>query len=78
MLNLGNSVLLVIDIQTKLLNVMSEKEALLENAQKLIKGLQLLGVPIIITEQNPRGLGPTQPGTDSTASQCLAFAQILF
>jgi nicotinamidase-related amidase len=59
-LNLENSVLLVIDIQTKLLNVMSEKEALLENAQKLIKGVQLLGVPIVITEQNPRGLGPTQ------------------
>jgi nicotinamidase-related amidase len=59
-LNLGNSVLLVIDIQVKLLNVMSEKEALLENVQKLIKGLQLLGVPIIITEQNPKGLGPTQ------------------
>ncbi len=61
MLNLENTALVMIDIQGKLLNVMSEKEALLENAQKLLKGLQLLGVPILVTEQNPKGLGPTQP-----------------
>jgi nicotinamidase-related amidase len=61
MLNLETTVLIVIDIQTKLLKVMFEKEALLENAKKLIKGSQLLGLPAILTEQNPKGLGPTQP-----------------
>jgi isochorismate hydrolase len=61
MLNLDTAVLVIIDIQGKLLNVMSEKEALLENAQKLVKGLRVLGVPILVTEQNPKGLGPTQP-----------------
>lgn len=61
MLNPENTVLVMIDIQGKLLNVMYEKEALLENAQKLLKGLQLLGIPILVTEQNPKGLGPTQP-----------------
>ncbi|HSW57299.1 MAG TPA: hydrolase [Dehalococcoidales bacterium] len=61
MLKVDSTVLVVIDIQGKLLNVMHEKEALLENAQKLIKGIRLLGVPVIVTEQNPRGLGPTQP-----------------
>ena len=60
MLNPENTALVMIDIQGKLLNVMFEKETLLENAQKLVKGLQLLGVPIILTEQNPKGLGPTQ------------------
>jgi nicotinamidase-related amidase len=61
MLKPENSVLLIIDIQGKLWNVMHEKEALLENAQKLAKGMQLLGVPVILTEQNPKGLGPTVP-----------------
>lgn len=61
MLSLDNSVLVMIDIQGKLLNVMYEKEALLENAQKLIRGLKVLGVPVILTEQNPKGLGATQP-----------------
>jgi nicotinamidase-related amidase len=61
MLNLDNTALVMIDIQGKLWNVMHEKEALLENAQKLVKGMQVLGVPIILTEQNPKGLGPTVP-----------------
>ena len=61
MLKLDNTALVIIDIQGKLWNVMYEKEALLENAQKLAKGMQVLGVPIILTEQNPKGLGPTVP-----------------
>jgi nicotinamidase-related amidase len=60
MLNISNSALIMIDIQGKLLNVMFEKEALLDNSQKLLKGIQLLGVPLVVTEQNPKGLGPTQ------------------
>ncbi len=61
MLNKDNTALVIIDIQSKLWNVMYEKEALLENAQKLVKGMQVLGVPIVLTEQNPKGLGPTAP-----------------
>ena len=61
MLAVDQTFLVLIDIQTKLWNVMYEKEALSENTQKLIKGLQLLGVPVILTEQNPAGLGPTLP-----------------
>jgi nicotinamidase-related amidase len=61
MLKPENTALVIIDIQSKLWNVMSEKEALLDNAGKLVKGMQVLGVPIILTEQNPQGLGPTQP-----------------
>jgi nicotinamidase-related amidase len=48
-------------MQGKLWNVMSEREALLENCLKLIKGFQILGVPVVLTEQNPKGLGPTLP-----------------
>lgn len=59
MLQLDDTVLVIIDLQGKLWNVMDEKEALLENAIKLIKGLRILEVPIILTEQNPKGLGPT-------------------
>jgi nicotinamidase-related amidase len=61
MLKTENTVLVIIDMQGKLWNVMHEKEALLENAQKLARGVQLLGVPVILTEQNPKGLGPTLP-----------------
>jgi nicotinamidase-related amidase len=59
MLNLENTALIIIDIQGKLLNAMYEKEALLENSLKLIKGFRVLGVPMVLTEQNPKGLGPS-------------------
>jgi nicotinamidase-related amidase len=57
----GKTVLVIIDIQSKLWNVMHEKSSLLENAQKLVKAMRVLSVPIILTEQNPQGLGPTMP-----------------
>jgi nicotinamidase-related amidase len=79
MLKIENSLLILIDIQTKLWNVMSEKENLAENMQKLLKGFKVLGVPMIVTEQNPRGLGPTLtelkaliPDTRTIAKMCFS------
>ena len=60
-----NSILVIIDIQEKLFRVMNEKEALTSNIQKLIKGIQIMDIPIIVTEQNPDGLGPTIPEISS-------------
>jgi nicotinamidase-related amidase len=50
---------LVIDIQERLVPVMEEKELLLENCQKLISGMQILGLPILVTQQYTKGLGET-------------------
>jgi nicotinamidase-related amidase len=60
-LNVENTVLLLIDFQERLFPVMYEKEKLLRNVLKLIKGIQVLEVPVIVTEQYPKGLGPTIP-----------------
>ena len=59
MLAVDSSVLLVIDVQEKLSRVIYQKEKLIENLQKLIRGIQVLGVPILVTEQYPQGLGAT-------------------
>ena len=61
MLTPEDTVLVLIDFQEKLFNVMSDKEALKENAVKLVKGALALEVPILCSEQNPDGLGPTIP-----------------
>ena len=61
MLKMENTVLLLIDIQGKLAHLMHEKERLFDNLQKLIKGIQALGLPILWVEQYPDGLGPTIP-----------------
>jgi nicotinamidase-related amidase len=61
MLEVGNTILLAIDVQEKLFRVIYKKEKLVENLQKLIKGAQILDIPIILTEQYPQGLGATLP-----------------
>lgn len=59
MFDIKNSVLIVVDVQEKLTNVMHEKEKLVQEFARLIKGINVLEVPILLTEQNPRGLGVT-------------------
>ncbi len=56
-----NTVLLLIDFQERLFPVMHDKEKLLNNVVKLVKGANVLEIPIIVTEQYPKGLGPTIP-----------------
>jgi len=60
-LTVDNTVLVVIDIQDRMYRVMHEKERLLQNLQKLIKGAVVLEVPVVLTEQYPKGLGATLP-----------------
>jgi nicotinamidase-related amidase len=55
----GDCVLVIIDIQEKLLNVMNEKERILDNALKLVRFANIIGLPVLVTEQEK--LGPTVP-----------------
>jgi len=61
MLDVERTVLLVIDVQEKLSRVICQKEELVDNLQKLIRGIKVLNVPILVTEQYPQGLGRTIP-----------------
>ena len=58
-LTTDNTVVVAIDFQERLFPVMHDKEKLLKNVLKLIKGTQALKIPVILTEQYPKGLGPT-------------------
>ncbi len=61
MLRSEKTALLVVDVQGKLAQMMYGKQALFENLQKTIKGIQAMGIPILWVEQNPEGLGSTIP-----------------
>ena len=61
MLNVDDTVLVVIDVQGKLAQSMYEKTDLFGNIAKLIQAAGVLKIPIIWTEQYPAGLGPTIP-----------------
>lgn len=53
------SVLLVVDVQDNLLPAIHEADRLVEADLKMIQAARLLGVPILLTEQYPKGLGRT-------------------
>lgn len=53
------AVLLIVDIQDKLAAVMEERDKVVKNNQHLIELAKMLDVPVIVTEQYPKGLGPT-------------------
>lgn len=59
MLNTGDVVLVVVDLQEKLSRVMHDLDSLLLASEKIIKGANVLEIPVLWTEQNPKGLGPT-------------------
>lgn len=58
-LNRDDSVLIIIDIQERLAAVMKERERVITNTLHLIEAARILQVPIFVTEQYPKGLGPT-------------------
>ena len=59
MLNQETTALIVIDIQERLARAMFGREELVQSIRKLIKGAQVFPIPIVLTEQNPEGLGST-------------------
>ncbi len=78
MLEIPNSVLIIVDMQAKLASVMHEKDAMLASLQKLIKGLGILQVPVLATLQYPQGLGPLHPEIASLISDVEPVAKNSF
>lgn len=58
-----DTVVVLIDAQERLWTAMHEslKPAVLKHTQALLKACTIFGVPVICTEQYPKGLGPTLP-----------------
>jgi nicotinamidase-related amidase len=54
-----NAALLIIDIQERLANVMKMKEPVIKNSLHLIELAKLIDIPVIVTEQYPKGIGQT-------------------
>ncbi len=57
----AHAVLLLVDLQERLLPAMTEPARVLQNAVRLAQAVAILGVPAWVTEQYPKGLGPTVP-----------------
>jgi nicotinamidase-related amidase len=77
-LNTESTALLLIDFQERLFLAMHDKEKLLRNVVKLIKGAKVLEIPIILTEQYPKGLGPTIPEVKELLTDIKAIEKVCF
>ncbi len=78
-----NTVLLVVDVQDKLLPAIHEADNVVEFARRMIEAAKVLGLPILAAEQYPQGLGrtcailreafaPVQPVEKTLFSACVA------
>jgi nicotinamidase-related amidase len=58
--------LLVIDVQEKLLEKVERPTEVVQKILQVIRGCQILDLPIVVTEQYPKGLGSTVCGIKAT------------
>ena len=58
-LNIDSSILVVVDVQEAFRKAIPDFAETLSRIAIAIRGFQLLGRPIIVTEQYPKGLGRT-------------------
>ena len=55
----GDTALLVVDVQEKLVPAIAQSARVVWNVRRLLDGAKILGLPVVGSEQYPQGLGPT-------------------
>lgn len=68
-INRESTAILIIDVQEGLMPVIPHSEKLFGNVNKLIKGAQILKLPLIVTEQYPKGLKHTSKEIELPTNQ---------
>ena len=72
------SCLLVVDVQEKLASAMTDPASVIRNAGILMRAAARLGVPLVVSEQYPQGLGPTVPELRALAPESARLAKVSF
>lgn len=61
LLDVNRSVVLVIDLQGKLMDLIVRPRLVIDSSVRLLKLAGMFHVPVLLTEQYPKGIGPTHP-----------------
>ena len=78
-LNLEDSLVLIIDVQEKLLNAVFNKEQVEKKSAIVAEAAKIPGIPVVVTEQYPKGLGNTIPAVkDALAEDTEIFEKTAF
>lgn len=78
LLNSASAVLLIIDLQERILPVINNSENVVLNAIKLIRGFKVLNLPVFYTEQYPKGLGSTSAKIKDELEEAEYFDKMSF
>ncbi|HEY0250418.1 MAG TPA: isochorismatase family protein [Kofleriaceae bacterium] len=62
----GRAALLVVDIQDRLAPAMGDLEPVVKNTRILIQAARTLKLPIVVSQQYPKGLGGTLPAIEES------------
>lgn len=71
-LDVGRAFLLAIDLQEKLLPLIPGHEGIIRATRKLLDGCRIFEIPVLATEQYPKGIGVTHPGVRGPLSESRA------
>ena len=74
----ARAALLVVDIQERLSAVMSEEvlQRVVKNTRILIEAARRLRLPIVVSQQYPKGLGPTMPAIEDALRSAASSTQV--
>jgi len=73
-----NTIAVCVDYQEKLMPGIHEGEEILKRAEILVKGLKVLNVPIIVTQQYTKGLGATVEPVHSALGEYEPYEKLTF
>lgn len=77
-LNAPDCLLVVIDLQERLMVAMKDRDKVIKNTNILLTAADLFGIPVIVTEQYPRGLGPTEQAIKDNLKEYMYIEKTLF
>ena len=78
MLSPLNTCLLVIDLQERMVPAIDNSKEIVKRAAALVRGMKLLDVPVIATEQYARGLGRTVAELQTAMGELVPFEKTAF
>lgn len=68
----ADTTLILIDLQARLMPAIERGEVVLGRCAVLARAARILGIPVVATEQNPNGLGPTVPALAGLVERTVA------
>jgi nicotinamidase-related amidase len=77
-LDSARATLIVVDVQEGFRAAVDRFDELVRNTAVLVQGVRRLGIPLIVTEQYPKGLGPTASELASHLDGAQRLEKIVF